>query len=87
VGAPCSFAFLTEVGAALEKGNVYQIQRPHQWEFIRRQLNRLLNDRYVASLSRWCDASQRIVRVLREVRGNVGRDLDFALDSHRVGHH
>jgi hypothetical protein len=117
MGAPCSFAFLNEVGAVLEMDNVhyarailrrtpgktldqalvyaeqrqlqqfvrlYQTQRPRQWEFVRRQLNGLLNDRYVASLSRWCHASQRLVRVLAKVRGEVGRDLDFALESHRI---
>jgi hypothetical protein len=114
---PCSFAFLNEAGALLERDNVdyaraigrrtpgkaldralvyaeqrqlqhfvrvYQTQRPRQWEFVRHQLNGLLNDRYVASLSRWCHASQRLVRVLRQVRGEAGPDLDFALESHRI---
>jgi hypothetical protein len=63
---------------------LYQTQRPRQWELIRRQLNGLLNDRYIAPLSRWCHASQRLARVLRQVRGEVGPDLDFALESHRI---
>jgi hypothetical protein len=62
----------------------HQAQRPHQWEFIRHQLNGLLNQRYVASFSRWCHAGEKIVRVLREVRGQVGRELEFGAEAHRV---
>ena len=62
----------------------HQAERPHQWEFIRHQLNGLLNQRYVASMSRWCHTGEKIVRVLREVRGQVGRELEFGAEAHRV---
>ncbi|MDP9011523.1 MAG: hypothetical protein M3O41_02480 [Pseudomonadota bacterium] len=62
----------------------HQARRPHQWEFIRHQLNGLLNQRYAASFTRWCHASEKIVRVLREVRGHVGRELEFGTEAHRV---
>jgi hypothetical protein len=63
----------------------HQAQRPKQWESIRSEINRLLNERDAASyFSRWCKGSGRVTRVLREVRGHLGMELDFATESHRI---
>jgi hypothetical protein len=64
----------------------HQAQRPRQWESIRRELNGLLNDRYVVALfSRWGRGSAQLYRVLHEVRGSLGTTLDFGTESHRIG--
>ena len=63
---------------------VHRAQYPRQWEFIRRQLNGLLNHRYAGCLSRWCYPGEDMARVLRKVRCHVGRELDFATEAHRV---
>jgi hypothetical protein len=56
-----------------------------QWESIRRELNRLLNNRYPATFfSRWCKDSKSVSQVLREVREHLGTDLDFASEFHRI---
>ena len=61
-----------------------QTRCPQQWEFIRSEINALLNDRYAAiCLSRWCQGEE-LSRVLREVREHLGRELDFSTASHRI---
>lgn len=63
----------------------YQAQRPEHWLTIRAELNRLLNDRSAAAFfARWCGDAERVSRALREVRGHLGTELDFAAESHRV---
>jgi hypothetical protein len=61
----------------------HQVQYPRRWEFIRGELNALLNDWYASLISRWCNGGG-ILRALREVRGNLGMRLDFATESHRI---
>jgi hypothetical protein len=61
-----------------------QTRCPQQWEFIRSEINALLNDRYaVICLSRWCQGEE-LFRVLREVREHLGSELDFSTESHRI---
>jgi hypothetical protein len=63
----------------------YQVRRPLQWGYVRRELNGLLNDRYAASLlSLLCKGSAGFSRVLREVRADLGTALDVAIESHRI---
>jgi hypothetical protein len=63
----------------------HQRQCPQEWESIRSELNGLLNDRYAGSfLSRWCKGSGGLSRVLRQVRGQVCMELDFADETHRI---
>jgi hypothetical protein len=62
-----------------------QVRGPQRWESTRSELNGLLNDQYAASLfCRWCERSGRLSRVLRDVRGCLGMELDFAEESHRI---
>jgi hypothetical protein len=63
----------------------HQRARPEQWRAVRRELNGLLNERHAAAFfPAWCDGSGRILRVLREVRDQLGTKLDFAAQSHRI---
>jgi hypothetical protein len=85
-------------GSALDQALVYaeqaqlqrcvyaqQVQRPQHWKSTRNELNGLLNGRYAASLfCQWCERSGRLSRVLREARGHLGMELDFATESHRI---
>jgi hypothetical protein len=63
---------------------VHRVQRPRQWEVIRTQLNGLLNDRLVVSVSRWCHASDKVAQALWQARDQIGRTLDFETEAHRV---
>jgi len=116
VTSRCSFAFLSEAGAALEIENLgfvrqirggtfdgsldhalvcaeqarlqwhvdaHQAHRPRHWEFVRDELNGLMNGWYASLISRWCNAGG-ISEALRQVRNNLGMRLDFATESHRV---
>jgi len=62
---------------------VHQRGHPQEWESIRSELNGLLNGRY-AFLSHWCKGASRLSSVLREVRGEVRKELDFADETHRI---
>jgi hypothetical protein len=74
-----------EQGRLQEYVRAHQAERPQKWQAIRSELNALLNGRYAASLlSRWCNASGRLFRVLRKVREQVQKELDFAEESHRI---
>jgi hypothetical protein len=56
-----------------------------QWESTRRELNQMLNGRYATMFfCPWCEGSERLSRVLRDVRRHFGTELDFASESHRV---
>jgi hypothetical protein len=62
-----------------------QAHCPQQWRSIHRELNSLLNHRFAAAfLCRWNEGSGGLFRVLKEVRGHVGGEIDFAVESHRV---
>jgi hypothetical protein len=63
----------------------HQAQRSQKWTVIRGELNGLLNIRYAgAFLSRWWQCGGSLLRVLRDVRGQLCSDLDFADESHRI---
>jgi hypothetical protein len=86
IGGPLDDALVrAEQGRLQRYVSARQARHPQQWESIRRELNRLLNDRCAASFfSRWCEASGRFSEVLRAVRGPSRLELDFANESHRI---
>jgi hypothetical protein len=85
-GATFDHALVRAEQARLQRYvRAHQTQRPQQWELIHNELNGLLNDRCAGSfLSRWHKGSGRLCRVLREVREQVRRELDFADETHRI---
>ena len=64
---------------------VRQAQDPRRWGRTREALNALLNERYPSSLISRCNvADNPLPRVLREVRAQLGSDLDFEVPAHRI---
>lgn len=62
-----------------------QAERPHQWNATRNELNGFLNERCAGfMLSRWWTGSAPLFYILRDVRAQVGGDLDFASEFHRI---
>jgi hypothetical protein len=63
----------------------WQAMHPHEWQVVRLELNRLLNDRCaVAIFSHLGKGNGKVCGVLGEVRRQLGAKIDFAVRNHRV---